>query len=140
MKKNLTKIVVAILAVSLTISACGGLTLSEPTATPLPFTPTPQVKVKISVSATQGGIVALPDGASVGIPAGALQSDTDVTLQSVVDGPKSSSPDATATVGKVYKIDLGSNPLQKPVTLEVPFDPETLAQRYTTQSIIPCYL
>jgi len=128
MNKNMMKVITAVLIISLTALACGLQTISEPTATPVPPTPTPQeLNVTIRVSATQGGTVALPDGATVRIPPGALHSDTDVTLQAVQGGgPTSQSPDATATAGKIYKINLGADPLEKAVTLEIPFDPNLL--------------
>ena len=134
MNKNRLKVISAILVVSLAMLSCNIPTRAEPTFTPAPFTPTPfpptpqELKVTIQVSANQGGTVALSDGATVRIPPGALPSDTDVVLQAVQDGgPTLQAPaDATANVGKGYEINLGTNPLEKAVMLEIPFDPKLL--------------
>jgi hypothetical protein len=107
--------------------------VSEPT-NPLPTriptdTAVPDVQtITTLVSASQGGTLELSDGAALRIPPGALSSDTEVVLRMLPDnGPESQSPDAMTNAGKVYEIDLGNNPLEEAVTLEIPFDPTLLS-------------
>jgi hypothetical protein len=77
------------------------------------------------ISASQGGELTLPDGTVLRISAGSFQSDTQVTLSKVSDGNIPPAGEMTS-VGSTYQIDLGSSSLQKPATLEIPFDPMLL--------------
>jgi hypothetical protein len=77
------------------------------------------------ISASQGGELTLPDKTVLKIPAGSLQSDTQVTLSKVSGGNIPPASEMTS-VGSTYQIDLGSASLQQPATLEIPFDPTLL--------------
>jgi hypothetical protein len=117
---------VPILAVFCSISTPQNAT---PTLSP-PTVDQPVVNtVTLPVSATQGGTLALPDGASVHIPPGALPKDSKVTIQTIQGGgPTPTLTDTTTTVGKVYEIRLGTEPPQQDVELEIPFDPTLLPE------------
>jgi hypothetical protein len=125
MKRSLLKLVLSVLVISTTILACNSLTipLSAFTSSPTP----PVLKVTTLVSAAQGANIMLPDGATVRIPPGSLKTDTEVTIQAIQgNGPTPTAEDVTITAGKIYDINLGAEPLEAPVTLEIPFDPSLL--------------
>jgi hypothetical protein len=81
--------------------------------------------VTINITSSQGGDLTLPDKAVLKIPPGGLQSDTQVTLSKISDGNTPAAGEMIG-VGSTYQIDLGSSSLQKPATLEIPFDPKLL--------------
>lgn len=78
------------------------------------------------VTAAEGATLVLEDGASLQIPPDSLAEDVAVAFASA---PLQDAPDldrAREGVGQAYQIDLGDDPLDGPVTLEIPFDPAAL--------------
>jgi hypothetical protein len=76
----------------------------------------------VLISAASGGEVTLPDKTILKIPPGGLQSDTRVTITKVSDGSSPADAEEMTDTGSTYVIDLGTGRLQKPATLEIPFD------------------
>jgi formylglycine-generating enzyme required for sulfatase activity len=83
-------------------------------------------EVSVNITASEGGELSLPDKTVLKIPAGSLQSDTKITLSKISSTDLSSAPENMFIVGGVYDINLGTASLQKPATLEIPFDPKLL--------------
>lgn len=72
------------------------------------------------ISATEGGEVTLEDGAGLVIPAGALDDDTEITIESAE--PASSLPDQDSLQGLTYELGPDGTTFSKPVELTLPLD------------------
>jgi hypothetical protein len=83
--------------------------------------------VSVQMTANKGGTLALPGGASLSIPPGALSGDTIVTI-APDEGQTNALPplDGAAKVGQAFHIDLGGATLVSEVMLELPYDPLAL--------------
>jgi len=80
-----------------------------------------------SISATDGGIVAIGDQLTVRIPAGALSADSTVTIRRATDATRPTATlEAGIAVGGAHTIELSEATLQRPVVLEIAFDPAKL--------------
>lgn len=97
-------LVVASFTAGLPLLGCGGSSSSAP----------PVTHVAASIPAATGGTVALPGGAAVQIPAGALGSDTTVTIQ------HASAAAPPGTVGTVYDLGPSGTSFSQPVTVKLP--------------------
>lgn len=85
--------------------------------------------ITTTIAAAEGDELSLSDGASLVIPAGALPADTEITFANLGDSDSSVPQFEYAYgVGSLYEVDLGPGALRQPVTLEIPFDPESLPQ------------
>jgi hypothetical protein len=93
------------LAAAAQLLACGGGSSSTPPA-PLPHT-------SVAVPAATGGTVTLSGGAAVQIPAGALATDTTVTVQQLATAP-------TGAVGAAYDLGPSGTTFSQPVTVTIP--------------------
>ena len=78
------------------------------------------------ITASQGGELALPDNAVLKIPAGSLKTDTQVSLRRTTAENAPTISGELSIIGGVYDITLGTSSLEKPVILEIPFDPTLL--------------
>jgi len=75
------------------------------------------------VKSSEGGTLALADGARLEIPVGSLSADGEVSFRRVEPGITTGGIDEfTIPVGDRYEVDLGRQELTGPVTLEIPFD------------------
>ena len=83
-------------------------------------------EVSVMISASQGGELALPDKTVLKIPADSLQTDTQVSISKISVQDLHAAPEELSIVGGAYDINLGTTSLQKPATLEIPFDPTLL--------------
>lgn len=86
------------------LSACGGGSSGSSGGGPIVpvATPTPaSLTTTATISAAQGGTVALPDGASVTVPAGFLTTDGPVTLTSNTQAPPAPIPGAVVASNDV---------------------------------------
>jgi hypothetical protein len=86
-----------------------------------------------------GGTLAVPDGASVQVPKGALKASTTVTI--AAEAPPTGPSDAWPAdpLGLAWSIDLGGATLAKPVTLTVPFDPSALPAGTDRSQVLLAY-
>jgi len=114
------------LAVLVSIS-CSFFAQSEPSR-PIPSEPSPTSNQEISliVSASEGGELTLPDKTVLRIPPGSLQNDTPVSMRKITAESIPTAQQELVIVGDVYDINLGTDGLEKPATLEIPFDPTLL--------------
>jgi hypothetical protein len=101
------KILLAVVSLAaLAQLGCGGSSSSPP--------PPPPPHTSATVPAATGGTVALSGGAAVQIPAGALATDTTITIQqSTITAP-------TSTVGAVYDLGPSGTTFSQPVTVTIP--------------------
>jgi Tol biopolymer transport system component len=95
-------------------------TSSPPTAS-APSQTTSQ-EVSVIISASQGGELTLPDKTILRIPPGSLQADTQISIRKITVENFPFAQQELAIVGGIYDIDLGTDNLEKPATLEIPFD------------------
>jgi hypothetical protein len=72
------------------------------------------------INAAEGGEVSLDDGAGLVIPAGALDDDTEITIESAE--PASSLPDQDSLQGLTYELGPDGTTFSKPVELTLPLD------------------
>ena len=78
--------------------------------------------VSVTIIASQGGQLSLPDKTVLKIPADSLQTDTQISLSKISVQSAPVTPKELSIVGGAYEINLGNSSLQKPATLEIPFD------------------
>jgi hypothetical protein len=76
------------------------------------FPSTPNQEALVIITASQGGELTLPDNTVLKIPAGSLQTDTQVSLRrtTVEDSPAGS--EELSIVGGIYDINLGTASLE----------------------------
>ena len=139
----------ALVILFVTVSACGGgapqpdfqATISAAvnatraassrgvaTGTPIEMPTVAEVSTETSlvVSAPEGGELTLPDKTVLRIPPGGLQKDTQVSIHKIIAESAPAVQQELVSVGSIYDIDLGTDQLKKPATLEIPFDPTLL--------------
>lgn len=117
--ERLRRRVAILLTIAFLVSACGSPT-PTPTPTPLP-SPPPLPSLSATIPA-EGITLAIPGGASVQIPAGAVPEGTtgSISAGEPSGGPTHAWP--ADAVGLIWTVDLGDTALAKPVTLTLPFD------------------
>lgn len=127
-------------AVALIASACS----AGPSPTPRPTlsptaSPTPIPSAREPVTVQDGGTLSLADGATVMIPAGAVSTDSTLSL-AVVPGaaPAESDEWPAVPVSPVYQIALTAD-LTQPATLTLPFDPAQLPASVSPQHLLLAY-
>jgi Tol biopolymer transport system component len=89
---------------------------------PPELSPTPNPEISAVVKASEGGELTLPDGAVLKIPPESLQEDSLVSIRRIATEDVPTSQQELINVGGVYDIDLGTDKLEKPAILEIPFD------------------
>lgn len=127
------RFVTILLAVVFLVTACGSPAPSPTpgvSATPVPSpssssSPTPLPSLSATIPAA-GTTLAIPGGASVQIPAGAVPPGTkgSISASQPAGGPTDAWP--ARTVGVTWTIGAGGAKLAEPVTLTLPFDPSAL--------------
>jgi len=123
-RDNEKKRVLIICILSIFIVFLTGCDLSKPLSA---FSPTSSFQPSSSkISASQGGEVTLPDNTAVQVPPGALQADSQVSINKISVSDLPADPTEMSIVGSTYDINLGTTNLNKAVTLEIPFDPKLL--------------
>jgi hypothetical protein len=83
-------------------------------------------KVSQEINAVEGGKLILSSNTSVTIPPDSLQKNIQVSMQKTSAESAPALPEGLVGVGSAYLIELGNEPLQQPVTLEISFDPALL--------------
>jgi hypothetical protein len=87
-----------------------------------------------SIIGAAGGMLALRDGASVVVPAGAFRSPTSVSLREVVPPSDFQLPTSSARVGGIYAVE-SKGPLDLPVTVTLPYDPTLFPSGFEEGSV-----
>jgi hypothetical protein len=93
---------------------------------PSELSPTANPEISVVVSASEGGELTLPDKTVLRILPDSLQKDTQVSIRKITAENIPTAQQELIVVGGVYDIDLGTDRLEKPATLEIPFDPTLL--------------
>lgn len=144
------RLLVAVLVLSLAAASCGSTpapTATGPTgqaaATNGEAASTGAAPVPSAESATlpaSGGIVALTDGTSLSVPAGAVPAGTVARIEpvaSVAETATESSP--LLAVGAAYRFDLSDASPSKPVTITMRFSPAGLPAGTTPAEVFLAY-
>lgn len=123
-KKRILLTGLIIISLSCNIANLFGETEETPTPkSPEIETPVEPLNLFSVINSEQGGQITLSDNAGLTIPPGSLPTNTNVLFQLVSD--ESAIPELphdVVSVGHSYEVDLGSQTLEKPVILEIPFD------------------
>lgn len=99
----------------------------------------PSVQATREITASEGGQLTLSDKTILKIPPGSLKQDTQVSIQKpALESAPALQPELIS-VGSAYAVDLGSEPLQQPVTLEIPFDRVLLPNDVTSSQVFLSY-
>jgi Stigma-specific protein, Stig1/ZU5 domain len=83
-----------------------------------------------SVVGASGGLVSLPDGASVQIPPGALSADTMITIVT------SDAPPPPGAVGRAYLFGPEGTTFEQPVTITLPYSTTALPAGMTQNDVV----
>lgn len=123
---------------------------NEPPTRQLQLTPTALTPITHStvnttviverIDAKTGGTISLPDGTSLYIPNDSLPENAQITIEKLSpDVVQPSGYVLDLPVGAIYKIDLNSQALQKPATLQIPFDPALLPENIQPEQAFLTY-
>ena len=104
-----------------------------------PASPSPPRSPATGSVDVAGGTVAVPGGASITVPRGALKKPATATI--AAQAPPAEPTDAwpADAVGAVWSIDLGGDELKKPITLTIPYDAAALPSDQEPGSILLAY-
>jgi len=78
------------------------------------------------INSSEGGELTLPNEVIIRIPSGSLPKDTQVSIKKATLENAPPLQTELIGVGSAYQINLGHDQLEKPITLEIPFDPALL--------------
>lgn len=116
----------AAIATALIAAACGGGSLES------------DVSQELSAA---GGSVVLDEGASIYVPPGAISEAASVTISRGSDeNPPPEGLEAAESLGEPFRIEIeGQDDLASPVTVEIPYDPESLPDGAAESTIFLAY-